>query len=169
MPFSQEQLDKAKLKLESNNKLSFISIVKKGNRAVVYTKQSVLEPSVLNVLHSDYIAQEDMLILKITVYSGRAVVNQGDFVKRGDLIAKASYLIKDNEVACPLVFTMASECTFTYEYVSSYKLDDSAIQNGLVLAKIALGDYELRSCTYAVVSEKSIKITIKYEKTFFGG
>ena len=169
LPFSQEQLDKAKLKLESNNKLSFISIVKKGNRAVVYTKQSVLEPSVLNVLHSDYIAQEDMLILKITVYSGRAVVNQGDFVKRGDLIAKASYLIKDNEVACPLVFTMASECTFTYEYVSSYKLDDSAIQNGLVLAKIALGDYELRSCTYAVVSEKSIKITIKYEKTFFGG
>ena len=79
------------------------------------------------------------------------------------------YLIKDNEVACPLVFTMASECTFTYEYVSTYKLDDSTIQNGLALAKIALGDYELRSCTYDVVSEKSIKITIKYEKTFFGG
>ncbi len=167
--FTQAQLNEANKKLLIEDKLSFISIRKEGNNAVVYIKQSLVEPNLLQSLNSDFIASEDMLILKISVYSGRAVVEQNAFVKKGDVIAKASYLIKEQEVTCPLVFTMSCECTFVYEYTTAYKVDDGIKANAITLAKIALGDYPVRSYTVERIDDNNLKVILKYEKTFFGG
>ena len=168
-PFTQSQLDEANKKLLTEEKLSFISILKDGNRAVVYIKKSVQPPNFLTALNTDFVASEDMIVLKITVYSGRAVVTQNSSVKKGDVIAKASYLIKEQEIACPLVFTMTCECTFVYEYQSLHKIDDGIKVNALTLAKVALGDYPVRSYQIVNIDEKNLKVILKYEKTFFGG
>ena len=168
-PFTQAQLDSVKLILERDEKLSFISVTKKGNSAVVYLKQSLTEPTTLPTLNSDFLAPEDMTVLKITVYSGRAIAQPNTFVKKGEIVAKASYLIKDSEVACKLAFTMLSECTFVYEYESAYKIDDSVKNNALTLAKVVLGDYTVRSYNFEIVGIKRVKVILKYEKTFFGG
>lgn len=168
-PFNQSTLNEIAFILQQNASISHVTVKKQGNKAIVSVKSAQTPPQKLIVLNSDFIASEDMTVLNITVYSGSAVVKKGDFVKKGELIAKASALVKEEEAPCPLILALTAECTFEYvcEYV--YEINDSAKLNALAGAKLALGDYTVRSYTFKNEGKNKIKVILKYEKTLIGG
>lgn len=168
-PFTQEQLDKASELVREINQISFITITKKGGSAVVYLKQSVAMPLPLKTYASDFVAPEDLVILKITVYSGTQLKNQGDYVKKGEVIAKAGYIIQEKEYPCLLSLALTAECTFEYIYNYSGRLTSEIKTNALALAKIYLGDYPVRSYSLKEINNNKLKVIIKYEKTLCGG
>jgi hypothetical protein len=167
--FSQEGLNEVSNTLQNQAGISFITIKKRGNKAVVDLKVEQSAPSKLLVLHSDYLAPEDITILNLTVYSGTAAVKNGDFVKKGDVIAKASCVIKEEEQSCPLILALTAECVYEYYYETTYSINDSVKLNAVAAAKHMLGDYMVRSYKVEQINENKLKIVLKYEKTLIGG
>ena len=167
--FTQTTLNEVKKSLEKERGIAFISIEKKGNKALVYLKSEVEPPKSPLISYSDLIAEEDMVILNITVYSGTGVVEVGQAVKKGEVLAKASHLVKDEEVKTPLYCVVTAECAFEYIYRCSSPINDSVYLNGITSARFALGDYKVRSYTTQKISENQIKIILKYEKVLNGG
>ena len=167
--FSQDSLNEAASALQKQSGISFITIKKRGNKAVVDLKSELAPPSKLLVFNSDYLAPEDMTVLNLTVYSGMAVVKNGDFVKKGEIIAKASCLIKDEEKPCPLILALTAECDFVFYYESAYGVNDSIKLNAAASAKHMLGDYTVRSYKIEQIDKNKLKVVLKYEKTLIGG
>ncbi len=168
-PFKQEILNEIASALQKNASISHVTVKKRGNKAVVTVKGAQIAPEKLVVLSGDYVANESFTVLNITVYSGTALVKKGDFVKKGETVAKASTLIKEEEVPCPLILALTAECTFEYIYECAYNIDDSLKLNALASAKLALGEYEVRSHTVELIDKNKIKVILKYEKTLIGG
>ncbi len=169
--FSQKQLNGVKESLQKEMGIAFISVEKSGNRAIIYLKEEKKEPSSLNSLTSDLIANEDMTVLNITLYSGTAVVSNGDFIKKGELIAKAKNLLNDadkTEIDAPIIGVITVECTFEYCYNTKFKPTDDTRSNALAMAKFHLGDYIVRSFSFEE-GENFIKVILKYEKILIGG
>lgn len=168
--FSQKQLNAVEIELKKEKEIAFVSAQKCGNRSIIYIKRAQIEPERLPVYQTDLIANEDMVILKITVYSGTAVVQENCAVKKGDIIAKASYFLKDEEeIKCPLICLVTAECVYEYVYESEFKINDGAKNNALALAKFTLGDYHVRSYSFEVIGKNKLKVILKYEKTLVGG
>ena len=167
--FSQNKLDQVNKRLSAESSVAFISIQKRGNKAIIYLKRSVIEPKKMVTLNHDLVAEQDMVILNITVYSGTAVVSKGSFVKKGEVIASASYLLKEEIISCPLVCEVNAECTFEYIYEHNATLDDGVKANALAMAKFKLGDYDVRSFDFVELGKNKLKVTIKYEKSLIGG
>ena len=167
--FSQSQLDKASSILQKDKDIAFLTLKKSGSKAVVYLKTAFNPPEKLQAFERDFIAREDMKILNITVYSGTAMVQKGDTVKKGQVIAKACNFIKEEQVPTLLTLAVSAECTFEYLYKSDYKIDDSCKQNALVMAKFMLGDYQVLSHSIERIDDCNVKVVIKYEKNLIGG
>ena len=168
-PFSQSKLNGVKLTLEKEREIAFISVTKRGNKAVIEVKKSQTPPQSPTVSESDLIATEDMVILNVTVYSGTQCVQVGQAVKKGEVIAKASYLVDENEVKTLLYCEVTAECVFEYVYKTNSPINQSTKTNALLVAKTALGDYPVRSYDFVIENKNQIKVIIKYEKTLNGG
>lgn len=167
--FSQTQLDSALAVLQKSEDIAFITLKKSGSKAIVYLKTAKALPDKLQTFNSDFIASEDMRILNITVYSGTAMVQKGDFVKKGQVIAKASNVVKETEVPTLLTLAVSAECIFEYIYESANRIDDSTKQNAFVMAKFMLGDYQILSHSFENIDNNKLKVIIKYEKNLIGG
>ena len=110
-------------------------------------------------------------MLNITLYSGTAVASNGDFIKKGELIAKAKNLLNDadkTEIDAPIIGVITVECNFEYCYNTKFKPTDDIRSNALAMAKFHLGDYIVRSFSFEE-GESFIKVILKYEKILIGG
>ena len=168
-PFSQERLNEVAIKLQKQAGISLVTIKKHGNQAIIDLKMEQSAPNKLLIFHNDYLAPEDMTVLNLTVYSGTAVVKNGDFVKKGEVVAKASCIIKEEEQACPLVLALTAECVYEYYYETTYSINDSIKLNAVASAKHMLGDYTVRSHKVEQINKNKLKVVLKYEKTLIGG
>lgn len=82
--------------LEDNEKISLVSVIKKGNCLIVNVKEKLVTESIIDGNnYSCYIASFSGQITQMQVLEGTPLVKIGDNVKQGDIIV-AGYKIDDN-------------------------------------------------------------------------
>lgn len=167
--FSDTNLRQVQQVLQRQNNFAYVSIQKRGNRAVVNLQALKSPPQKIIGLKEDLIACEDLKILRATVYTGTLLKFAGDKVKRGEVIAGAYYMAGERVVKCDLVAVISAECTYTYQYHSKFEVNDQTVSNAIATAKLMLGDYEVLSVGYQITQGRVITVTLKYEKILCGG
>lgn len=106
--------------------LSLVSIITKGNTMIVSIKEELPE------LSEDYtaiIANYDMVINSITVYSGTAKVKSGDIVYKGDILVEPYYLDGENKIEIKPCAEIIGDTFFNASY-SFYREEDVLIRTG---------------------------------------
>ncbi len=90
--------DLLKLKLRQNYpQISWISIVKRGTRLLVEISENVdVISAENNDMPCDIISQRDCIITEIIAQNGTPCVNVGDTVKKGEVLIRAAFDVKDD-------------------------------------------------------------------------
>lgn len=166
-PFNESMLSVAEKNFEKDFRLKFLKIEKRGNKAVVYVKSNVENVKTPQSSDTDICATEDMVILKMVVFSGTPLVSVGESVKKGEPLIGAYNLVNEQKVACKIVGSISAKCAFYYEYECKYDAK-SQTDNAIAAAKIMLGDYEVKDISVKTVKNK-IQVVLYYEKIIFGG
>lgn len=174
--FSSSGLAAAQTKLSVSEGVSFLSVQKRGNKAVISLKKSKEQPAAFPVLNGDLTAPGDCVITKLTVYSGTAVKKAGDAVFDGEKIVCAYYQKSDSErVFCPVIAAYSAKFNFFYEYEPLFSADGGAtvcvseedISAAVACAKEELGDKTVLSVYYELKNGK-ICVRLQYERSFIG-
>lgn len=166
-PFNEAMLSVAEKNLEKDFRLKFLKIEKRGNKAVVYIKSNVDSIRPPQYSTTDICAPEDLVVLKMVVYSGTPLVNVGESVKKGEPLIGAYNIVNEQRVACKIVGSISAKCAFYYEYECKYDVK-SQTDNAVAAAKVMLGDYEVKDINVKIVQNK-IQVILYYEKIIFGG
>lgn len=169
--FSQSELSAAQAKLSLSEGVSFLSVQKRGNVAVISLKKSKDQPASFPVLKGDLTAADSCVITKLTVYSGTAVKSVGEEVLSGEKIVCAYYLKNENErVFCPVIAAYSARFDFVYDYVPLDKegaINEDDIAAAVACAKEELGDKSVLSAEYELKNGK-IRVRLQYERSFIG-
>lgn len=175
--FSPSGLAAAQTELSVSEGVSFLSVQKRGNKAVISLKKSKEQPAAFPVLNGDLTALGDCVITKLTVYSGTAVKKAGEEVFVGEKIVCAYYQKSDSErVFCPVIAAYSAKFNFFYEYVPPRLAGASKIENAVseedisaavACAKEELGDKTVLSVDYELKNGK-IRVRLQYERSFIG-
>lgn len=166
--FNESKLESAKKLLEERLKLSFIKIEKSGNRAIITVYSSEDGSKKLISSDIDVVASDDCEILKITAYSGTALVSDGDKVAKGQTLIAAYEVLKDGStVPCRVTGCITAKYAFSYRYECVFDPDETAVKNALACARFALGDYTVIG-QETNIEEKYVIVTLYYEKLLFG-
>lgn len=162
--FDQKDLDKVKIALEKDPKISFARVEKWGNKAIIDIKKQKTPPAMLKRRTGDIVARENLKILNISVYSGTPFFKKGDSVKKGETIVGGYYIEEEKVIPCDIIAEISVECTFLYDYKSKFGLKDEDIGLALSIAEFSLGDCEILSAETKKLDKNTLRITIKYEK-----
>lgn len=169
--FSDEDLSKASAILAAEQKTSFLSIKKRGNKAVVSIKELKDKPELFPSSDEGVFACDDCEIIKIVVYSGTALKNSGDKVLKGEPIVVA-YIEEDGtRTPCAAVCAYSAKFKFVYVYevesgANLEKRDkDAEIADAIICARLALGEKNVLSLTH-LQKENEITVYIEYERSF---
>ena len=116
----------------------------------------------------NYIADGDCVIIKITVYSGTPLVQEGDKITKGQPIIGAYDILKDeSKVPCAITGYVLVEKAFTFDYRSGFAADDAVKSNAIAAARFMLGDKTVTH--YDVkVQNNDVRVTLYYECLLFG-
>jgi len=167
--FDENRLDCARRLLEERLKLSFIKIEKSGNRAIITAYSA--ENGLIRLTESDVdvVSGEDCEIIKITAYSGTALVSDGDKVTKGQTIIAAYDVLKDGStVPCRVTGYVLAKCAFTYRYRSAFEPDDRMAEKVAACARFALGEDKTVVGRDIKTEGKEVTVTLYYEKILFG-
>lgn len=167
--FSLEGLSAAEARLSVSEGVSFLSIKKRGNTAVISLKKAKEQPNSFPVLQTDLTAIGDCVITKLVVYSGTAVKSAGEVVRSGEKIVCAYYQKNESErVFCPVIAEYSASFSFFYEYAPpSGVKNEQAIAAAIACAKEELGEKNVLSVSYELKSSV-ICVVLQYERSFIG-
>lgn len=167
--FSAEDLSRVSAILSAEQNLGFISVEKRGNKAMVSLKELKNSPAKFPVFYSDITADEPCEILKIVVYSGTLLKKAGEKVNAGEAIIGAYYEKENGErVPCAVVATYSAKFVFNYEYEFTAGFFEESVPDAIAAAKSELfkdQEYPIFNVDCAENGDK-IEVEIEYEKTF---
>lgn len=123
--------------LTGSPRLSFVSCKRRGNRLIIDSVLSVKEKETLTGQVKQLVAEEDGVIEKLKVYRGEAKLNDGDAVKKGDLIADGTATIGEKRVFVGVVARAVIKTKKTFAYYSESSGEEDIC---LMLAKARLGE-----------------------------
>lgn len=155
--------------LAKNKNLSFVSIKKNGNRLNIESSLANTNVDRLNGKVSSIISEVDGEIEKINVYRGTALVQKGDFVKKGDLLVDGYMTIKEQVVKINVLANLSIIVTQEFCYSSSL---DNEQNTAILLAKGELLDKEIveYSTQKTQKEDKFVYITtVKYRYVLYVG
>ncbi len=145
--YSKANVDLLRLKLLSHKeRLSFVSIEKRGNTVIINSMVSNTELGTLEKNVQPITCTIDGVVESAIVLSGTLLVNVGDKVKGGTVLIGA-YTVGKDEVEYPTyVVGRVTVIEEKVKFFKSNKFDDDTIKNFISIAKF-LQDNEVVSCT----------------------
>lgn len=167
--FRESDLKKVSSILSAEQNLSFLTLKKRGNKAIVSIKELKPSPQKFPVFYSDVIESEPCEIIKITVYSGTALKKAGDKAAAGDVIIGAYYEKESGErVSCPIIATYSAKYVFVYDYEAGLGFSEDCFSDAIAAAKTELFKTEEFPIlgAYCTQNGASVRVIIEYEKTF---
>lgn len=113
--FSYMNFDKSNLEkyLADELKLSFVSVMTRGNSLIVNVKEELPD------IESSYVpivAEYDMVINSINVYSGTAVKSSGDIVFKGDVIVEPYNIVSGEKLEITPCAEIVADVYFSEKY-----------------------------------------------------
>ena len=113
--FSYMNFDKSSLEkyLSDELKLSFVSIMTKGNSLIVNVKEELPD---INNSYLPIVAEYDMVINSINVYSGTAVKSSGDIVFKGDIIVEPYNIVSGEKLEISPCAEIVADVYFSEKY-----------------------------------------------------
>lgn len=163
------KLQSLKSQLQKQENVGYARVEKVGNKIIVDLRLLKNSPSKPQPLKTDLIANENMKILKATVYSGTLLKGAGEVVKKGDVIAGAYKIIDEKIYPCDLYAFISAECSYVYTYTAKFDINNELLARVYEVAKFNLGDFEILSHNITVDNNNTVKVVIKYEKIICGG
>ena len=168
--FSDLKLDRLEdLVLANNDRLSFVSLEKKGNFLSVYLVLKTDKGEVLTGNATKLVATESGIVESVKVYRGTAKVGVGDIVSAGEILVEGFAVVKDQTIPVNVIafVTVISQREFVFE--SPYSQDgDKAV----AFAEENLSEREILGSTVTVEEDgDKYKYTVKtdYRSVFFVG
>ena len=113
--------------LSSNDNLSFVSCIKKGNRLVIDSALSGKKPTRLSGKETALVSDVTGVIRSIKVYRGTAVKCVGDTVENGEIVVCGYADVKDVRVDVNVVATVTVGYSQKYEFIFSEENDGAAL------------------------------------------
>ena len=127
-----------------NPNLSFVSCTKKGNRLHLELALQSKDKLTLTGKQKDLFSSVEGVVEQVKVYRGTAVVNQGDTVKKGDLLVSSKMVVNEKELEVNVVAFLTIKTKLTCNFTSPISDDNSAVAFALGLAgDKAIIDYSL--------------------------
>ena len=167
--FRESDLKKVSAVLSAEQNLGFLTLKKRGNKAMVSIKTLKPAPQKFPVYYSDVIESEPCEIIKITVYSGTALKKAGDKAAAGEAIIGAFYEKEDGaRVACPIIATYSAKYVFVFDYEAMPGFFEDCVPDAITAAKTELfknEEYPILN-VFCTKNGDFIRVTIEYEKTF---
>ncbi|MBR6737317.1 MAG: sporulation protein YqfD [Clostridia bacterium] len=120
--------------LKQNERLSFVSIKKQGNRLVVNAELSTVPPTVIGENKNDLLSKYNGVIEEIAVLRGTALKQKGDLVLVGDVLV-GSYQVGKNGDKYPTFVIARVKILVTEEYF--YSLENPTEDDARAYVKIA--------------------------------
>ncbi len=154
--------------LSNNEKISFVSVYKRGNSLVINAELSNSPNEPLAKHDGDLVSSVDGVIEEISVLRGTALVTLGQEVKKGDILVGAYLTDKDGEVYKS--FTVARVKileTLTFEYQCA-NLSESAIELYYAISKFKVSELEIYEKSHEIIDDK-IVITLVVRHVLYGG
>lgn len=166
------QFDLSKIEdgiLASNDGLSFVSCVKRGNRLVVNLVLSKDKVVTQNGNIYSLVSDCDGVIDSIKVYRGTAVKSEGERVTKGEVIVDGFATVKEQTVKINVLAVV----TVIAEKQVVYQSDKDGQENvALAFAKAELGEVEPigLDCEKAEDGNRYIyKVTARYKRIIYAG
>ena len=113
--------------LASNERLSFVSCAKQGNRLVV---NLVLSQEKIHLVKGNaeyFLSPTDGVIEKVKVYKGSLAVSVGQAVKKGDLLIDGFVIEKEQRIFTGVLAFVTIRCTDYFEYESKSPVEDKVL------------------------------------------
>ena len=126
--------------LASNNKLSFVSVKKDGNRLKVELVLSDKNTDVLTGEFNELRSSVSGTVERIKVYRGTAEVGVGDAVNQGDLLVGGYAVIKEERIDVNVIASVTIRTSSVFTYQSNKDCDE---EKALLLAEEKLKDKEI--------------------------
>jgi len=166
--FDDEMLDRAENILKAKIDFDYINIKKSGNKAVITAYASIKAPEKIKISDKDVIADENCRILKMTVYTGTPLVEEGAEVVVGQPVIGAYSVLNDGRtVKTNVTASVTVESRFIYEYFPRFGISEQTISEAVAAAEFMLGNETvLRSEVNA--DGNGIIVTLYYERLLFG-
>lgn len=154
--------------LSDSDMLSFVSLVKSGNRLIVNSALTTEKVEVSSGKQENLYSTLSGEVEDIKVYRGEAVVSRGDFVKKGDLLVKGEVNIKENQVKTGVLATVTLLTEQQYFYRSPSEFDEAAAE---AFALAESGEECVSSFVEKTQDEKGFlyTVTLKYRRIIYAG
>lgn len=152
--------------LSSNQKISFVSVYKRGNSLVINAELSSSISQPLVKYDGDLVSSVDGVVEEISVLRGTALVTLGQEVKKGDTLVGAYLTDKDGEVYKS--FTVARVKileTLTFEYENA---NFNNIELYYAISKFKVSELEVYEKRHEIIGDK-IVITLTVRHVLYGG
>lgn len=149
--------------LSNNFNFSLVSVITRGNAVIINVKEEL--PSV-SLDGNDLIAEYDMVINSIEVYSGTAMVSAGDIVRCGEILVSSSMVVGENVVSVE----PKAKITATRYISESYKFlneETRIVRTGkkkITSSSFCLGKNKIwknsSQCDFEFYEEENIKTSV---------
>jgi sporulation protein YqfD len=154
--------------LLANDKISFVSVYKRGNTLVVNVELSSSEDKPLSKFDGDLVCDFDGTIEEVSVLRGTPLVKVGDKVTAGSVLVGAYLEGKDGERFETFVVARVKILqTLSFEYQTPF-VDDSVIDRCYALSKFRLNDLEVVEKSHKISGNK-ITVTLTVRRVLYGG
>ncbi|MBR3804291.1 MAG: sporulation protein YqfD [Clostridia bacterium] len=154
--------------LLANDKISFVSVYKRGNTLVVNVELSSSEDKPLSKFDGDLVCEFDGTIEEVSVLRGTPLVKVGDKVSAGSVLVGAYLEGKDGERFETFVVARVKVLqTLSFEYQTPF-VDDSVIDRCYALSKFKLNDVEVVEKSHKINGNK-ITVTLTVRRVLYGG
>ncbi len=154
--------------LSRNDKISFVSVYKRGNSLIINAELSSSENKPLAKHDGDLVSSVDGIVEEISVLRGTALVSVGQEVKVGDVLVGAYLTDKDGEIYES--FTVARVKileTLVFEYDNT-DLSDRAVELCYAISSFKVDGLEVCQKSHNIIGDK-IVITLTVRHVLYGG
>lgn len=152
--------------LKSSKRFSFVTCKKNGNYLEIELILKENDTHVKDNSQKELVCSLNGVVDKIYLYSGTALVKEGDLVKKGDLLVGGYAIIKERKVEVPVraVITLRVDREYTYVFSSENK-DDA-----LLFALNEREDGKILDVKEEKIREKYYyKVKVEYKENLYTG
>ena len=138
-----DKTEEIKKHLEKSFAFSLVSVITKGNALIVNVKEEL--DAVIDG-YSDIVAEFDMVIKDIVVYSGTPSVQKGDIVRNGETLVFAyNYLNNEKQIVKPKAKIVATKfISKSYNFQNEEEI------------QVRTGESQITKCDYYLGSRKIV-------------
>lgn len=163
--YNKADISSLKLKLLSyKERLSFVSIDKRGNVVVINTELANSELNPLDKNTQDLVCDVDGIVESVNVLRGTALVNVGDRVSKGSILIGAYAVGKEDKTYPTYVVGRVTVIEEKIKFFKSNKFDENTLQTFLGVAKF-LEDKEVVSHEIKT-DKKGVYVILKVKHVF---